>query len=146
MSTVSYPHIELSSNGVAFLEGTPTRVVEIALDRLSHHWDAEEIQRQHPHLTLGQIYAALAFYHDHREAFDKEIAEQLRDVDIIAARQGASLLHTKLVTFTDRWGDNGHRCGFEESSNRNLFPTLRRRNWRMRRNWICSPKSLTGND
>ena len=126
MSTVSYPHIELSSNGVAFLEGTPTRVVEIALDRLSHHWDAEEIQRQHPHLTLGQIYAALAFYHDHREAFDKEIAEQLRDVDIIAARQGASLLHTKLVTFTDRWGDNGHRCGFEESSNRNLFPTLRR--------------------
>ena len=46
MSTVSYPHIELSSNGVAFLEGTPTKVVEIALDRLSHHWDAEEIQRQ----------------------------------------------------------------------------------------------------
>jgi uncharacterized protein (DUF433 family) len=96
MSTVSYPHIELSSTGVAFLEGTPTKVVEIALDRLSHHWDAEEIQRQHPHLTLGQIYAALAFYHDHREAFDKEIAEQLRDVDIIAARQGVSLLHAKL--------------------------------------------------
>ena len=46
MSTVSYPHIELSSNGVAFLEGTPTKVVEIALDRLSHHWDAEKIQRQ----------------------------------------------------------------------------------------------------
>lgn len=96
MSTVSYPHIELSSNGVAFLEGTRTKVVEIALDRLSHHWDAEEIQRQHAHLTLGQIYAALAFYHDHREAFDKEIAEQLRDVDTIAARQGASLLQAKL--------------------------------------------------
>jgi len=96
VSTVSYPHIDLSSNGVAFLEGTRTKVVEIALDRLSHHWDAEEIRRQHPHLTLGQIHAALAFYHDHREAFDQEIAEQLRDGDTIAARQEASLLRAKL--------------------------------------------------
>ena len=92
MATVSYPHIELSRDGVPFLEGTRTKVVEIALDRIAHHWDAEEIQRQHPHLTLGQIYAALAYYHDHQEAVDAAISRQLADVDRIAAQQGTSLL------------------------------------------------------
>jgi len=90
MSTVSYPHIELSPGGVPHREGTRTEVVEIALDRLAHHWDAEDIQRQHPHLTLSQIYAALTYYHDHREHFDAIIRRQLADVDAIAARQESS--------------------------------------------------------
>lgn len=79
MATVSYPHIEISASGVPIVEGTRTKVVEIALDRLAHHWDAEEIQRQHPHLSLSQIYAALTYYHDHREAFDADIREQLSE-------------------------------------------------------------------
>jgi uncharacterized protein (DUF433 family) len=96
MATVSYPHIELSADGVPYLEGTRTKVVEIALDSLAHHWDAEEIQRQHPHLTMGQIHAALAYYHDHREALDTAIAQQLADVERIAGQQQPSLLHEKL--------------------------------------------------
>jgi uncharacterized protein (DUF433 family) len=55
MATVSYPHIEIAADGTALVEGTRTKVVEIALDRLAHHRGAEEIQRQHPHLTLAQI-------------------------------------------------------------------------------------------
>jgi uncharacterized protein (DUF433 family) len=96
MATVSYPHIEIAADGTALVEGTPTKVVEIALDRLAHHWDAEEIQRQHPHLTLGQIYAALAYYHDHRQHFDSEIREQLRDVDLIESRQEPGRARAKL--------------------------------------------------
>jgi uncharacterized protein (DUF433 family) len=96
MATVSYPHIELSADGVPYLEGTRTKVVEIALDSLAHHWDAEEIKRQHPHLTMGQIHAALAYYHDHREALDADIAQQLADVDRIAGTRQPSLLREKL--------------------------------------------------
>jgi len=96
MATVSYPHIELSADGVPFLEGTRTKVVEIALDSLAHHWDAEEIQRQHPHLAMGQIHAALAYYHDHREALDAVIAQQLAEVDRIAGAQQPSVLREKL--------------------------------------------------
>ncbi len=96
MATVSYPHIEISASGVPIVEGTRTKVVEIALDRLAHHWDAEEIQRQHPHLSLSQIYAALTYYHDHREAFDADIREQLSDVDRLAAQQGSSAIRPKL--------------------------------------------------
>jgi uncharacterized protein (DUF433 family) len=96
MATVSYPHIDISPAGVPFVEGTRTKVVEIALDRLAHHWDAEEIQRQHPHLTLSQIYAALTYYHDHQEALDSEIRDQLTEVDRVSAQLGSSMIRTKL--------------------------------------------------
>ncbi|MCE9630064.1 MAG: DUF433 domain-containing protein [Planctomycetia bacterium] len=96
MATVSYPHIEIAADGTALVEGTRTKVLEVALDRLAHHWDAEEIQRQHSHLTLGQIYAALAYYHDHRQHFDSEIQKQLREVDLIASRQEPSQVREKL--------------------------------------------------
>ena len=96
MATVSYPHIDISPAGVPVVEGTRTKVIEIALDRLAHPWDAEEIQRQHPHLTLSQIYAALTYYHDHQETFDADILEQLSDVDRLAAQQGSSTIRVKL--------------------------------------------------
>ena len=96
MATVTYPHIELSADGVPYLEGTRTKVVEIALDSLAHHWDAEEIQRQHPHLTMGQIHTALAYYHDNRAALDIAIAQQLTDVERIAGQQQPSLLREQL--------------------------------------------------
>jgi uncharacterized protein (DUF433 family) len=96
MATVPYPHIEISSSGVARVSGTRTKVVEIALDRIAHHWDAEEIRRQHPHLTLSQIYAALAYYHDHLQDFDEEIRRQLRDVDQVASQQSGSVVREKL--------------------------------------------------
>jgi Protein of unknown function (DUF433) len=33
----------------------------------------EAIVSEHPHLTLADIYAALTYYHDHREAINAEI-------------------------------------------------------------------------
>jgi uncharacterized protein (DUF433 family) len=35
---------------------------------------AEDIGQTYPHLSLGQIYAALAFYHSNREEIDSELA------------------------------------------------------------------------
>jgi hypothetical protein len=46
MSAVAYPHIETTDDGVPIIAGTTTKVVEIVLDRLAHHWDADEIRRQ----------------------------------------------------------------------------------------------------
>ena len=83
MATVTYAHIEFIPNGVPYIAGTQTKVVEIALDRLAYHWDADEIHRQHPHLSLGQIYSALAYYHDHQAEMDREIDEQLLEVEKI---------------------------------------------------------------
>src|SRR3990172_5337918 len=96
MPTVGYPHIEVRSPGVPYVAGTQTKVVEIALDRIAHHWDADEIQRQHPHLSLGQIYAALAYYFDHQRELDEQIEEQVRSVEQSRAAAGESPVRAKL--------------------------------------------------
>jgi Protein of unknown function (DUF433) len=70
--------------------------LEVALDRLAHHWDADEIQRQHPHLSLGQIHSCLAYYHDHQEEMDRAIEEQIRELERLRAQQGESVLRAKL--------------------------------------------------
>jgi uncharacterized protein (DUF433 family) len=78
------------------IAGTKTKVVEVVLDRLAHHWDADEIQRQHPHLLLSQIYAALAYYHDHQDELDRDIAARLRRFEDISASQPESAVQAKL--------------------------------------------------
>jgi uncharacterized protein (DUF433 family) len=96
MATVVYPHIDVTPEGVLYIAGTQTKVVEVVLDRLAYHWDADEIRRQHPHLSLSQIYSALAYYYDHQVEIDREIEEQLRQVDQIRASLGESPVRLKL--------------------------------------------------
>lgn len=95
MSSVAYPHIELA-DGVPILSGTRTKVVEVVLDRLAYHWDADEIHRQHPHLSLAQIYSALAYYYDHQAEMDQEIQAQQQDVERVKSSQPTSPLFLRL--------------------------------------------------
>lgn len=92
----AYGHIEVSSDGVPRIAGTPTKVVEIVLDRIAHEWTAEEIHRQHPHLTLAQIHSALAFYYDHQDAVEEDIDRRLRAVKEIRDELGEGKLRLKL--------------------------------------------------
>ncbi|MGD9853936.1 MAG: DUF433 domain-containing protein [Planctomycetaceae bacterium] len=96
MTIAAWPLIELDATGVARIEGTPTKVIEIALDRLAHHWDADEIQRQHPHLSLGQIHAALAYYYEHQEQCDRLIDERRRQAYQIRSASVDDTLQTRL--------------------------------------------------
>jgi uncharacterized protein (DUF433 family) len=97
MSTVTgYPHIEQRADGKVWIIGTQTKVLEVALDRLAHHWDADEIQRQHPHLTLGQIYGCLAYYYDHQQEMDRIIEEQLRTVERLRMSAEDSVIAPKV--------------------------------------------------
>ena len=96
MSTSTYPHIEINGAGLAMIAGTPTRVLDVVLDRLAYNWDADEIQRQHPHLTLGQIHSALAYYYDHEEEMDRLITEQMRQIDELLQPHAHSPVRLKL--------------------------------------------------
>jgi uncharacterized protein (DUF433 family) len=63
----------MDADNRAWLDDTNVKVVEVALDHLAYGWSAEEIHSQHPHLSLTQVYAALAYYYDHQAEFDKQI-------------------------------------------------------------------------
>jgi uncharacterized protein (DUF433 family) len=71
--TTRYEHIVCDKNGVALIEGTTTKVIELVEERMAYGWSPEEIHFQHPDLSLGQIHSALAYYWDHAEALNQEI-------------------------------------------------------------------------
>ena len=96
MLATDYPHINVTPDGVPMLAGTKTKVIEVALDRLVHHRDVDEMHRQHPHLTRGQICSALAYYYDHQDELDQAIQAQLSQVDAIKASLGPSLIQAKV--------------------------------------------------
>lgn len=73
MPASAIAHIWTDDRGVAWIDDTNTKVIEVALDRLAHGWSPEEIHFQHEHLSLAQIHAALGYYYDHQTAMDEEV-------------------------------------------------------------------------
>ena len=51
---------------------------------------------QHPHLSLAQIHAALAFYFEHQAEFEAEIARQFDELKSLRAATGESSLRQRL--------------------------------------------------
>jgi uncharacterized protein (DUF433 family) len=97
MSTIAAGHIRVDGKGVAWIEGTQVKVIEVALDKLAHGSSPEEIHFQYPHLSLAQIHAALAYYYDHQTELDSEIERRLSYADELAARTRDSPLQKKLL-------------------------------------------------
>ena len=90
MATALYAHIDIEDGGVPIIRGTRTKVIEIALDHIAYRWDADEILRQHPSLSLGQIHSALAYYFDHKEEIDQQIGSQLENIERLRQQAGPS--------------------------------------------------------
>lgn len=80
MQPVAMMHIELDDSGVAWIRDANTKVIEVVRDKQGG-WSAEEICKNHQHLSLAQIYAALSYYYDHKEEIDADIARRDRDVE-----------------------------------------------------------------
>ena len=75
-ATEAINHISLDARGIAWIVGKNVKVLEIVQDHLAYGWSAETIQENHPHLSLAQVYAALAWYYDHQSEMDAEIERQ----------------------------------------------------------------------
>src|ERR1700741_382159 len=76
MSTAVTTHIRIDEHGVAWIDDTRIKVIEVATDKLAHGSSPEEMHFQYPHLSLAQIYAALAYYYEHQAEFEAEILRQ----------------------------------------------------------------------
>ena len=96
MSETDYKHIVLNENNVAIIEGTRTKVIELVLDSQAYGWSPEELQFQHPTITMGQIHSALAYYWDHQDELDADIERRWQEVKQLQQNREVSPLEKRL--------------------------------------------------
>ena len=99
MSTTIASHIEIDDRGGAWITGANTKVIEVIGDKIAYGWGPEEIQREHPHLTLSQIYSAFAYYYEHKEKLDGEILRRETEAQKIARQASDPTFRRKLLDF-----------------------------------------------
>ncbi|MGZ8939576.1 MAG: DUF433 domain-containing protein [Limisphaerales bacterium] len=79
------------------IAGKNLKVIHLIREHVAYGWSAEELALNHPPLTLGEIYSALAYTADHREEIDRELsatktnAQQMHGVTPDMARRAARL-------------------------------------------------------
>lgn len=91
-----YEHIVLDEKNVPLIFGTKIKVIELVLEQIAYGWSPEELHFQHPHLTLGQIHSALAYYWDHKKELDDDIRKRLKFVDKLQKKSRSSPLKSRL--------------------------------------------------
>ena len=96
MPTETATHIRIDDRGVVWIDQTNVKVIEVVLDNLAHRSSPEEIRFQYPHLSLAQIYAALAYYHDHEREMDAHIERTILEYEQLRAQAGETPLEKLL--------------------------------------------------
>jgi uncharacterized protein (DUF433 family) len=98
----SYPHIIKDHGAAARLEGYPrTRVAMIVMDYLARGLGPEDMVRHYPYLTLAEVHASMAYYHDHQDEIDAEIQAEVDQLDMDPNANACSAVWLKLKA-------NGH--------------------------------------
>jgi uncharacterized protein (DUF433 family) len=69
----------------AYVSGTRVRVQDIASEHELHGLTPEQIAREHPQLSLAHVYAALAYYFDHREEIQRQMKQDEEFADSLEA-------------------------------------------------------------
>lgn len=93
----SYEHIAIDPDGVPVIAAANTKVHELVVDMMAHGTSPEEMHYQYPHLSLGQIYSALAYYWDHKAEIDAEIERRFVLVERWRKEAGPSKLAARIA-------------------------------------------------
>jgi uncharacterized protein (DUF433 family) len=97
-ATASPVHIEVTPGtcgGKPRIAGTRIRVQDIVIWHERLGLSADEICSQYPQVNLAAVYAALAYYHDHRDEIDRQMEQGQALVEELK-RQYPSKLQMKL--------------------------------------------------
>jgi uncharacterized protein (DUF433 family) len=65
-----YEHVILNEHGSPVLEPSGFKINFLVRDHVQRGLDAQQLLELYPHLTLGQIHSALAYYWDHQASMD----------------------------------------------------------------------------
>jgi uncharacterized protein (DUF433 family) len=92
----TYEHIALDESGVPWVAEANTKVVELVAKVRAYGWSPEELAYQLPHLTLGQVHSALAYYWDHAAEIDADLKRRDEEVETLRHEVGEHSLVGKL--------------------------------------------------
>ena len=67
-------------DGSPVIEGTRTRVIDIAIEYEALGHSPDEIVDNHPYLNLTQVHDALSYYYENRDELDRKIE---RDQELV---------------------------------------------------------------
>ncbi|MGD8263303.1 MAG: DUF433 domain-containing protein [Desulfobacterales bacterium] len=76
--TTSHPYIVINKDvcdGSPIVEGTRTRVIDIAIEYEVLGRSPDEIISSHPHVSLYHIHDALSYYYENRDELDRKIKQ-----------------------------------------------------------------------
>ncbi len=94
METAAAHGIEMKAGvcgGKPVIAGTRITVKHIVVEHLFNGRTAEDIAVTLPHLTLAQIYDAMAYYHRHKSEIDQDIAAEDDIIRKVAKQYGVTV-------------------------------------------------------
>jgi uncharacterized protein (DUF433 family) len=104
MAIARPPAIRLDDAGVAWIEGTTTKVIEVVLNKMGSGASLEELKQDLRHLSPSQISAALDYYEAHRTELDAEIERRRRWVEELRAQERNPLTRSELLARKQQTG------------------------------------------
>lgn len=96
MESVIQEHIEITpgiAGGRPRIAGHRTRVQDIVVWHEHLGMSPDEILSQYPGLALGDVYAALAYYHDHMDEIRAHLDEEEALAESVRAQTPSKLLY-----------------------------------------------------
>jgi uncharacterized protein (DUF433 family) len=94
MAFVDRQHVEITPGtcgGKPRIAGHHVRVQDVVI-WTEQGQSPDQIVANIPSITIADVYAALAFYHDHREQIDADIRQEIELAALLKAQAGSSVL------------------------------------------------------
>ncbi len=72
------------------------KAIHLIFDHVAYGWGAEELAEAYPQLKLGEVYATLAYFEDHRSKLMAAIETDSAEMDELAGKPEFHQLADKL--------------------------------------------------
>ena len=89
--------IRFDKNGIAWLDSTGTKAVEVIQDVTELGRSIDEILAQHPHLSQTQVRAALRYYEKNRDEVNEEVERRYQYSEMMRQRLTSRFTREELV-------------------------------------------------
>ena len=76
-ASTAYEHLSFDERGEPYFAQSHFEAMHLIREHVAYGWSAEELALNHPQLSLGQVYSALAWYADHRPEIDAKLEAEV---------------------------------------------------------------------